>query len=108
MAYQVTKDLQADVKVSGSLFLKDLFFLISYPTAVWFVTDGVVADGLKIPFVIFNIVVALALLHRPASNPGKQAWQVLLLILAQDTAPYHMQQIPEWAKEEEDDAFYGS
>lgn len=31
MAYHVTKDLKAEVKVSGSLFLKDLLILVLYP-----------------------------------------------------------------------------
>ena len=30
MAYHVTKDLKAEVKVSGSLFLKDLLILVLY------------------------------------------------------------------------------
>ena len=38
MAYHVTKDLKAEVKVSGSLFLKDLLILVLYPTIMWFFT----------------------------------------------------------------------
>ena len=52
MAYHVTKDLKAEVKVSGSLFLKDLLILVLYPTIMWFFTGGLVADTLKIPYII--------------------------------------------------------
>lgn len=76
MAYHVTKDLKAEVKVSGSLFLKDLLILVLYPTIMWFFTGGLVADTLKIPYIIYNVLVILVLLQRPASNPGKQVWQV--------------------------------
>lgn len=65
MAYHVTKDLKAEVKVSGSLFLKDLLILVLYPTIMWFFTGGLVADTLKIPYIIYNVLVILALLQRP-------------------------------------------
>ena len=55
MAYHVTKDLKAEVKVSGSLFLKDLLILVLYPTIMWFFTGGLVADTLKIPYIIYNV-----------------------------------------------------
>ena len=69
MAYHVTKDLKAEVKVSGSLFLKDLLILVLYPTIMWFFT---------------------VLLQRPASNPGKQVWQVCVFLLTEDLQTYHM------------------
>ena len=105
MAYHVTKDLKAEVKVSGSLFLKDLLILVLYPTIMWFFTGGLVADTLKIPYIIYNVLVilaqlsggmlqrcmiAVALLQRPASNPGKQVWQVCVFLLTEDLQTYHM------------------
>ena len=36
MAYHVTKDLKAEIKVGGSLFLKDLMGLILFPAIVFF------------------------------------------------------------------------
>lgn len=90
MAYHVTKDLKAEVKVSGSLFLKDLLILVLYPTIMWFFTGGLVADTLKIPYIIYNVLVILVLLQRPASNPGKQVWQVCVFLLTEDLQTYHM------------------
>lgn len=90
MAYHVTKDLKAEVKVSGSLFLKDLLILVLYPTIMWFFTGGLVADTLKIPYIIYNVLVTLVLLQRPASNPGKQVWQVCVFLLTEDLQTYHM------------------
>ena len=90
MACHVTKDLKAEVKVSGSLFLKDLLILVLYPTIMWFFTGGLVADTLKIPYIIYNVLVILALLQRPASNPGKQVWQVCVFLLTEDLQTYHM------------------
>lgn len=90
MGYHVTKDLKAEIKVGGSLFLKDLMGLILFPAAMYFLTSAMVADGLRIVYLLYNIVIALALLQRPKSNPGKQIWQILLLMLTEDEQTYHM------------------
>ena len=37
MGYRVTKDLRAEVRVGGSLVLKDLFLLILFPAIMWFI-----------------------------------------------------------------------
>ena len=50
MAYHVTKDLKAEIKVGGSLFLKDLMGLILFPAIMYFLTGAIVADGLKIVY----------------------------------------------------------
>ena len=84
MAYHVTKDLKAEIKVGGSLFLKDLMGLILFPAIMYFLTGAIVADGLKIVYIVYNVVVVLALLQRPKSNPGKQVWQIFLLIMKED------------------------
>lgn len=103
MAYHVTKDLKAEVKVSGSLFLKDLLFLILYPAVMWFFTGVLVAGGLEAVYIGYNVLVALALLQRPSSNPGKQVWQVLLLLLAEDGQTYHMIHPPMAGEETKND-----
>ena len=40
MGYHVTKDLKAEIKVGGSLFLKDLMGLILFPAAMYFLTSA--------------------------------------------------------------------
>lgn len=90
MGYHVTKDLKAEIKVGGSLFLKDLLGLILFPAGMHFLTGEMVADNLKIAYVIYNISIILALLQRPKSNPKKQVWQLLLFLLMEDTQTYHM------------------
>ena len=97
MGYHVTKDLKAEIKVGGSLFLKDLMGLILFPVAMYFLTSAMVADGLRIIYLLYNIIIALALLQRPKSNPGKQIWQILLLMLTEDEQTYHMIH-PDWQK----------
>ena len=87
MAYHVTKDLKAEIKVGGSLFLKDLMGLILFPAIMYFLTGAIVADGLKIVYIVYNVVVVLALLQRPKSNPGKQVWQIFLLIMKEENKP---------------------
>ena len=52
MGYRVTKDLRAEVRVGGSLFLKDLFLLILFPTVMWFITGTLVTSGLEIWYMI--------------------------------------------------------
>lgn len=61
MAYHVTKDLKAEIKVGGSLFLKDLMGLILFPAIMYFLTGAIVADGLKIVYIVYNVVVVLDL-----------------------------------------------
>ena len=89
MAYHVTKDLKAEIKVGGSLFLKDLMGLILFPAIMYFLTGAIVADGLKIVYIVYNVIVVLALLQRPKSNPGKQVWQIFLLMMKEDEQTYH-------------------
>ena len=55
MGYHVTKDLKAEIKVGGSLFLKDLMGLILFPAAMYFLTSAMVADGLCICFIISSL-----------------------------------------------------
>ena len=66
-----------------------------FPVAMYFLTSAMVADGLRIVYLLYNIVIALALLQRPKSNPGKQIWQILLLMLTEDEQTYHMIR-PDW------------
>ena len=49
----------------------------------------------SITYLLYNIIIALALLQRPKSNPGKQIWQILLLMLTEDEQTYHMIH-PDW------------
>ena len=90
MGYRVTKDLRAEVRVGGSLFLKDLFLLILFPTVMWFITGTLVTSRLEIWYIGYNVLVALVLLQRPASNPGKQVWQIILFLFEEDEQTYHM------------------
>lgn len=90
MGYRVTKDLRAEVRVGGSLVLKDLFLLILFPVIMWFITGSLVASGLEIWYVGYNVLVALILVQRPSSNPGKQVWQIILFLLEEDDQTYHM------------------
>lgn len=103
MGYRVTKDLRAEVRVGGSLVLKDLFLLILFPAIMWFITGSLVASGLEIWYVGYNVLVALALLQRPSSNPGKQVWQVILFLFEEDDQTYHMLSKPCAGKEESHD-----
>ena len=73
MAYHVTKDLKAEVKVSGSLFLKDLLILVLYPTIMWFFTGGLVADTLKIPYIIYNVLVIWCCFNVPPVIRGNRS-----------------------------------
>lgn len=103
MGYRVTKDLRAEVRVGGSLVLKDLFLLILLPAIMWFITGSLVASGLEIWYIGYNVLVALALLQRPSSNPGKQVWQVILFLFEEDEQTYHMIPRPFLGKEDSRD-----
>lgn len=63
MAYHVTKDLKAEVKVSGSLFLKDLLILVLYPTIMWFLAGGLRCGYVENSYIIYNVLVILVLLQ---------------------------------------------
>ena len=51
MAYHVTKDLKAEIKVGGSLFLKDLMVLILFPAILYFLNGEIVEEGLNIVYI---------------------------------------------------------
>lgn len=90
MEYKVVKELHTETKVAKTLFLKDLFALICYPAAMYFIAGGLVSGRVMLAYLVFNLAVVLVLLQRPHKNPGKQVWQVLLFLLKEDTETYHM------------------
>lgn len=90
LTYYVTKDLKSEVKLGSNIFLKDLLAIIMYPAIMWYTTSMLVAGPLKVVYLFFNIAVALYLIQRPSSNPGKQIWQIYLLLFNEDERTYHM------------------
>jgi len=86
--YTVIKELHASTRVSKNFYIFDFMFVLVY-LGCSLIPRGVVVPELQILYFIFNGLVAIKLVSRPRSNPGKHFYQALLLWYKRDTSSYN-------------------
>lgn len=67
--------------------MSDLFFVVGFTLFGWVLRDAV-ASKMQIPFILFNIIVAIILVMPSKWNPGKRMWQVMIYAIKKDRAIY--------------------
>lgn len=80
------KELKVKRKIKN-IYLSDLLFIAGFTLFSW-ILRNTVATKMQIPFVIFNVIVAIILVMPSKWNPGKRMWQVMLFALKKDRAIY--------------------
>lgn len=70
-----------------NIYLFDLGFIVIYNIFGWSLRNSV-ASKVQIPFVIFNLIVAIILVMPSRWNPGKKIWQVMLFAIKKDRTIY--------------------
>lgn len=80
------KELKVKRKIKN-IYLSDLLFVAGYTLFGWILRDTV-AVQMKIPFIIFNLIVAIILIMPSRWNPGKRMWQVMFFAVRKDRAVY--------------------
>lgn len=86
--YIVIKELHASTRVSKNFYIFDFMFVLVYLGCSLILRSTVVPE-LQILYFIFNGLVAIKLVSRPRSNPGKHYYQALLLWYKRDTSSYN-------------------
>lgn len=85
--YIVIKELHAATQVSKNFYIFDFLFVLIYVSCSLMLIN-VVVSVLQIPYAIFNIIVAIRLVSRTKTNPGKHFYQALLLWYKKDSSWY--------------------
>lgn len=80
------KELKVKRKIK-SIYLSDLAFIVGFTFFGW-ILRNFVATKMQIPFVIFNVIVAIILVMPSRWNPGKRMWQVMLFAIKKDRTIY--------------------
>lgn len=80
------KELKSPIKIK-KIYFKDLAFIIGYWLIFYLFADSV-ASQMKIPYFIFNGIVAIFLIMPSKWNPGKRMWQVILFLIKKDRNVY--------------------
>lgn len=78
--YRIPKEISTELKINKVLYLFDFLLLIGILLATNFL-KGFVHSVLVIPFYIFMGLVAIILIWRPSTNPGKRMYEVLMITL---------------------------
>lgn len=86
--YIVIKELHASTRVSKNFYIFDFMFVLAYLGCSLILRSAVVPE-LQIFYFIFNGVVAIKLVSRTRTNPGKHFYQALLLWYKRDTQSYN-------------------
>ena len=80
------KELKSPTKI-GPIYLKDLAFIGIYFLTFFFLR-GFIASALLIPYLIYNVLVAIVLAMPSMWNPGKRMWQAIFFIIIKDRKIY--------------------
>lgn len=80
------KEIKSAAKI-GKFYLKDIFFITLYWITFFFLRN-LVASSIRIPYFIFNFIVAIILVIPSVWNPGKRMWQVILFAIRKDKKIY--------------------
>lgn len=80
-------ETKSETKVTGNIYLYDLFFILIYFT-VTAMLGTVVSSVLRIPYYLFNVVCALWLTMKSHSNKQRRNYQSIVLFLRRDYKVY--------------------
>ncbi|MCM1219450.1 MAG: DUF5592 family protein [Lachnospiraceae bacterium] len=80
------KELKSPPRIAG-IYFKDIAFLIVY-WVLFYTFANNVANPVRLPYLIFNFIVAILLIMPSRWNNGKRMWQLIIFILKKDRMVY--------------------
>lgn len=87
MRYLTTQEIKSETKVGKSIYLFDLFFILIY-MSVSLILGNFVHEGLRFPFYIFSLVMALILTMKSYTNHKRRNYEAILLYFQKDESVY--------------------
>lgn len=78
--YLIPKEIKSGIYLGRGVYLFDLMFVAFY----WFVFSNLeflIYEPFKIPYTIFNVLLAIYITRPVATNPGKRRIHAILFIL---------------------------
>lgn len=87
MKYIVPQELKSETKLWKWVYLSDLFFIIGY-VAIMNLFNLFVPTVLELPYLLFNIIVALSLTISSPMNKKKRIYQSIFYFLITDKFVY--------------------
>lgn len=80
------KELKSPPRIAG-IYFRDIAFIIVY-WVIFYMFANNVANPVRIPYLIFNLIVAIFLIMPSRWNNGKRMWHLIIFILKKDRAVY--------------------
>ncbi|MDC2867804.1 DUF5592 family protein [Bacillus sp. BP-3] len=85
--YRIPKEIRTELKINKVLYLFDLLFLIGL-IVFTMITKTLIHPMLQIPYYIFMLVIGIALIVRPNSNPQKRMYEALIIAMTRKRSTY--------------------
>lgn len=93
----VVKSLKSGTKVSGKLYLMDVLFIMGMAFIAFMLKDFIYSKITWL-FVLFNVLLGIALVSPSKYNPGKRYYQSIYLYIISNTE-FYSPLVNEWCKE---------
>ncbi|MGG3801186.1 DUF5592 family protein [Metabacillus fastidiosus] len=85
--YRIPKEISSELKITKSLFLFDLLFLVALGV-VTLIFQRFVHRDLLIFYYIFMGITALTMIWRSSTNPKKRMYEILLITVMRKKSTY--------------------
>ncbi|KAF2427335.1 DUF5592 family protein [Bacillus subtilis] len=85
--YRIPKEISSELKLSKNLYLFDLLFLISL-ALISMMLRVFIHPSLIILYYIFFGIIGVVSIIRPATNPEKRMYQVIIIALVRNRSSY--------------------
>lgn len=80
------KELKSPPRIAG-IYFRDIAFIIVY-WVIFYMFANNVANPVRIPYLIFNAIVAIFLIMPSRWNNGKRVWHLMAFIVKKDRLVY--------------------
>lgn len=87
MNLPLINQLKTETRVFRYFYVKDIL-IITFFGCFGMILDSAVHYRLETAFLIFNLIVAISLVIKSKSNPGKRVYEAILIMLYRDKNMY--------------------
>lgn len=80
------KELKSKPRIAG-IYFRDIAFIVVY-WVIFYMFANNVANPVRIPYLIFNAIVAIFLIMPSRWNNGKRIWHLIIFLAKKDRSVY--------------------